>query len=279
MAGMSSVSDMTTTLDDIATSQAEQALQSKTRGSSELGKEEFLQLLVCQLQNQDPLNPQSDTEFISQLAQFSSLEQMTNLNTTMTNTSAYGLVGKEVIVQTTDATGEIKEVRGVVDFVEMQNGDAMLSIDGKKYNLDDLVQVMDSAYAAKDYLPTVEELTKVFDTSNPSLVKVKIDLGSNGYEASSVSVALNGNYVDTKYLKYDTESNTLTISPEAFAELTPGSYYLGFMFDDPYATTVTDKVVIKVVNSGIDLGDTKTDAEQTSTEKAEDEKTDGTENV
>ena len=41
------------------------------RGSSELGKDAFLQLLVTQMQNQDPLNPSSDTEFIAQLAQFS----------------------------------------------------------------------------------------------------------------------------------------------------------------------------------------------------------------
>ena len=50
------------------------------------------------MQNQDPLNPSSDTEFIAQLAQFSSLEQMQNLNVSMSNQNAFGLVGQNVII-------------------------------------------------------------------------------------------------------------------------------------------------------------------------------------
>lgn len=57
--------------------------QTKSTGSSSLGKDDFLKILMTQLQNQDPLNPMQDQDFISQMATFSSLEQMTNLNTSM----------------------------------------------------------------------------------------------------------------------------------------------------------------------------------------------------
>ena len=56
-----------------------------TNRTSGLGREAFLQLLVTQLAHQDPMQPQSDSEFIAQLAQFSSLEQLSNIQTTLTD--------------------------------------------------------------------------------------------------------------------------------------------------------------------------------------------------
>jgi flagellar basal-body rod modification protein FlgD len=53
-----------------------------------LGREAFLQLLVTQLRHQDPLQPQANGEFIAQLAQFSSLEQLTHIQQTLTDISA-----------------------------------------------------------------------------------------------------------------------------------------------------------------------------------------------
>jgi flagellar basal-body rod modification protein FlgD len=71
-----------------------------------LGKDDFLNLLIAQLQNQDPLNPTEGTEFTAQLAQFSSLEQLSNINgnlenmelfqASMTNSQAVSYIGKEI---------------------------------------------------------------------------------------------------------------------------------------------------------------------------------------
>ncbi len=253
MAGTSNVSDLTTNIEDIEAAQEAQKI--KYRGSNKLGKEEFLKLLVCQMQNQDPLNPQNDTEFVSQLAQFSSLEQMTNMNATMSNTSAYSLIGREVIVQKADETGQYKETRGVVDYVGFENGEAVISVDGKKFSMEDIVKVLDTAYAAKDYLPSVEEQKCVYDLNNPTPTEIKINLGSNGYEANSVVVAINGDYIDKKYLTFDAEEGILTIAPDALKDLDTGSYYLGLYFDDPYQTSITDKVTIQITNSGANTDD------------------------
>jgi len=81
-----------------------------------LGKEDFLKLLVEQLKNQDPLNPMESTEFTAQLAQFSSLEQLTNMNesleysqlyqSSINNAQAVGFIGKTV-----KATGDSINVK------------------------------------------------------------------------------------------------------------------------------------------------------------------------
>ncbi|HTR98266.1 MAG TPA: flagellar hook capping FlgD N-terminal domain-containing protein, partial [Bacteroidota bacterium] len=54
---------------------------STTTGNSIMGQDDFLKMLVTQLQNQDPLNPMDATQFASQLAQFTSVEQLNNINT------------------------------------------------------------------------------------------------------------------------------------------------------------------------------------------------------
>lgn len=78
-------------------------------GSQELGKDQFLQLLVTQLQNQDPMEPMSNTEFVAQLAQFSNVEQLVAVNEginllgvqqmSMSNAQAASLIGQEVQIR------------------------------------------------------------------------------------------------------------------------------------------------------------------------------------
>lgn len=84
--------------------------------SNELGKDDFLKLLITQMQNQDPTEPMENTEFIAQMAQFSSLEQMTNMSSSfekmanyITETTATSTLGKTVELNVGDAT-----VTGVV---------------------------------------------------------------------------------------------------------------------------------------------------------------------
>ena len=104
--------------------------------TNELGKDAFLRLLIAELANQDPLNPMDDREFIAQMAQFSTLEQMTNMTkaleglASMEKFSAVNYVGTTVFFET-DIGGTVEGVMGKVIAVwyDPQEG-PVLEIDG-----------------------------------------------------------------------------------------------------------------------------------------------------
>jgi flagellar basal-body rod modification protein FlgD len=106
-----------------------------------MGKDQFLQLLVTQLKYQDPLKPMDDTAFVSQMAQFSALEQMQNLNTSYSATKAFSLIGKTVSANYTSETGELVDVTGVVDKVRIDSGNALVSVNGKEIPIDKISEV------------------------------------------------------------------------------------------------------------------------------------------
>lgn len=118
----------------------------KAAGSS-MGKDAFLNLLVTQMKYQDPLEPTSNTEYISQFATFSQLEEMQNLRGSMDISRGSSLVGQYVTMKVkNEATGETNMVGGKVDYVAVENGKAYLSINGEKYSIDDLDSVVDQEY-------------------------------------------------------------------------------------------------------------------------------------
>lgn len=126
---------------------AEQANKSKnTRNTGELGKNDFLQLLITQVQHQDPLDPQSDTDFIAQMAQFSALEQMQNLNNAFSMTKGFGMIGKYAVGQiTNEDTGNTSFISGVVESVRVKGGKVYAIIDGQEVDIDSITDVSDTA--------------------------------------------------------------------------------------------------------------------------------------
>lgn len=130
-------------------STSQSSLKKATAASgSDMDKDAFLQLLVAQMKYQDPLQPTSNTEYISQYAQFSQVEQMQNMSSSMDLQRASGLVGEEVYIKTTTSSGETKYVRGKVDYVVYENNKAYLSINEELYSLEDLDTVADKEYLA-----------------------------------------------------------------------------------------------------------------------------------
>ncbi len=168
----------------------------KTKNKSTLDKDAFLGLLVAQMKYQDPLEPTSNTEFVAQYAQFSSLEQMQNMANTMELTRASSMVGKVVVVNTTDSAGREVQVEGRVDYVTYENGKSFVSIDGGLYSLDDVYAIEDQTYLdavelaqqlmlAIDKLPNMDDFT--LDSAEAVTVLKKIYDQMSDYEKSFVS--------------------------------------------------------------------------------------------
>ncbi len=124
----------------------EEKKTSKATNSSTMDKDAFLQLLVAQMKYQDPLEPTSNTEYISQYATFSELEQMQNMSATLELSRAANLVGQTVVVERTDDSGRTTSDMGVVDYISYENSKAMVWVNGNSYSLDDVVEVADSEY-------------------------------------------------------------------------------------------------------------------------------------
>ncbi len=123
-----------------------------TAPSQELGRDAFMTLLVNQLKNQDPMNPTSHEQFIAQLAQFSSLDEMRGVNENLVAlallqqnnalmaqlTDASSLIGKSVVYVPAEGGAE---VAGTVESVKLKDGLAVLRIDGTDVPLSDVVEV------------------------------------------------------------------------------------------------------------------------------------------
>lgn len=114
--------------------------------NNSMDKEAFLKLLVAQMQYQDPLEPTSNTEYISQYAQFSQVESLQNMAGNMDLQRAGSLVGQMVYVQTTNAEGETGYIMGKVDYVTFEGGKAYVYINEKRYALEDVQTVLDGDY-------------------------------------------------------------------------------------------------------------------------------------
>lgn len=120
----------------------------KQRDPNALGKDQFLKLLITQLKYQDPINPVQDQEFIAQLAQFSSLEQMQNLNTNLSDMmlaqqkltalgQATQMIGQQVELQSKEG----EHLFGKVSGVQFKDGWPQIMVDGRLYDFTEVVAI------------------------------------------------------------------------------------------------------------------------------------------
>jgi len=122
---------------------------------SSVSSVDFLKLLSAQMANQDVMNPTDNTQYISQLAQFSSLQAMTELSQSgksqldaietlaQISYAQYGasLVGKNVTVASYDENGKYVEAQGVVTNTNFASGNCTVTVNDKKYDLSSVMEV------------------------------------------------------------------------------------------------------------------------------------------
>ncbi len=109
--------------------------------NSTLSMTDFFELLVAQLQNQNMLDPIDNTEFISQMAQFSTLSQMQEMASTSQLSYAVSLLGKNVTVYSISDSGITSTASGTVANVWLQDNIPYVEIDGSMYAASDIVLV------------------------------------------------------------------------------------------------------------------------------------------
>ena len=182
------------------------SLKSQKNSGGNMDKDAFLQLLVAEMQYQDPLEPTSNTEYITQFAQFSQVESLTNMQDGIDLQGAYQLVGKDVVMKTTSAsTGETSYVDGRVDYVYVENGEPYLCINGSLYAYSDLDTVVDGEYLSayekvSDWCKELAKMPKaeLITESDCEAIKKLIETyeGMTDYEKTFIATDVKKIYTD-----------------------------------------------------------------------------------
>ena len=149
------------------------------RNTGELGKDDFLNLLVTQLRYQDPLNPTDDKEFIGQMAQFSSLEQMKNMNDSFSATKGFALIGKNISATIVDSTTKkTTPISGTVTNVKLSECKVYLVVKGQDVPIESVTDVSEDQWNSQSNLAAYTNLIGfnvdglAYDPSNGSMISV-----------------------------------------------------------------------------------------------------------
>ena len=127
-----------------------------------LNMDDFLNLLVAQMTNQDVMNPMENTEFISQMAQFSSLQAMTDLSDISTQGQVTSLIGKNVVVASYNSKGEMEVQEGLVQRVTIFGGETKLYVNDNEYDYSNVMEIKDTS----EIDPLEELMGKVLEGIN-----------------------------------------------------------------------------------------------------------------
>jgi flagellar basal-body rod modification protein FlgD len=183
-------------------------------GDTGMGKDAFLKLLVAQMTNMDPTQDQDSTAYVTQMAQFASIEQTNNLNDTMSGFSVRNLLGKHVICNQYDATGN--PIEGTVIGVQTKSGKNYLSIldsNGKVQDNIDSSKVSGVIESTKDNTGAISALNTQFIAAS-ALKGQRVVVVDEDDDGNTIVIKgkVEGSYIDggdvkLKINKFDDELN------------------------------------------------------------------------
>lgn len=117
---------------------------------------DFMKLLSSQLANQDVMNPTDNTQFIAQMAQFTSLQAMQALEQLSYSQYGASLVGKNVLVAKYDNKGDYVEKQGIVEKINFASGQNLITVNGEQYDLSSVMEVLSDKIPAETLTPAAE---------------------------------------------------------------------------------------------------------------------------
>lgn len=110
--------------------------------------DDFLKIMVTQLTNQDFMNPVDDAQFVTQLAQFSTLQQMSDMTGNMKNNYMLSLVGQTVTCAKFSVSGSLIKETGKVERIVLANDEYALYVNGEKFTLSQIMELGEKSNAS-----------------------------------------------------------------------------------------------------------------------------------
>lgn len=147
-------------------------------GNQQVSVESFLQLMIAQLKNQDFTNPVDDTQYVTQLAQFATMQQMQDLAYYSRTNYAMSLVGKDVTVASMALGGKVDKISGPVEKVALSDKELLVYVKGKGYKLSQIMTVDDPDAVAGGDANNAEKLAVVLTNRTQNTASIRWDAPS-----------------------------------------------------------------------------------------------------
>lgn len=213
--------------------------------SNQVSVDDFLQLMIAQLQNQDFTNPVDDTQYVTQLAQFATMQQMQELAYYSKSNYVMSLVGKDVTVASLSLGGAVNSVTGPVEKVSLNNNEFSIYVKGKPYTLSQIMSVDKPETIAASAVANASDKPVILTSNTFTQVNVRWEAPTDDESVAKklkyqVYYSTSSDFDDIGGVKMGTLAGTVGAGEElnmSIKNLEPGTeYYVNVLVTAPDGT-------------------------------------------